>query len=716
MSSGRGFRVGRRAELVENGGEPALQQQPTWGERVEKGTLVEFRHNNDRVLAVVQGTEGKKNLLLGVASGQVHSVHPRQITFALNGGSSFTASDIPGFWQAVQAKLDPESLALAWELVQEERRLLSLSEMAQLLFSDDSPVSTYAAYRLLSEDFIYFKAKGEGYEPRTPAQVKEIRHQIAVTQQRQQEQAEFEARLRAAVAQPGQKYTWTPAERARLELLERLALQGAAASIRSHEDLSHNLTPSDRERASQLLQLMGFPDTPQGAFDALVALGLWSRHENLALRLTGIPTQFPKEVERYTQTLLGGPPPFLDPHLRRDLTHLHTYTIDDASTRDIDDALSVEFWSDEEIKLWIHIADPSCWVQWGDPLDLEARRRGTSVYLPERVIPMFPPELSTGLMSLVQGEVRPALSFGIRLGCDGVVRNYEICLSQIQVNYRLTYDDADEMLELGAEAQLTAIARAARWRYAWRLAQGAIQIGLPEQDIKVMDEIPHLRVIEDTPARQMVAEMMVLAGEVAARFACQNGIPVPYRLQPAPELPPPEVLDLYPQGPVRSFAIMRCLSRAEVATQPGRHTGLGLDAYCQVTSPIRRYLDLVAHYQIKAFLRGDPLPLTEAEVQQLLLAIEPGTAEAVQVERKSKRYWSIEYLRQRPGQIWRALVLGYLREQENLVLALLDEIAFRVPVRLERQAPLAAWIELEVVQADPRADVIELREVGRDAP
>ncbi|MFS8859417.1 ribonuclease R [Synechococcus sp. H60.3] len=683
---------------------------------MEKGTLVEFRHNNDRVLAVVQGTEGKKNLLLGVASGQVHSVHPRQITFALNGNSSFTVADIPGFWQAVQAKLDPESLALAWELVQEERRPLSLSEMAQLLFSDDSPVSTYAAYRLLSEDFIYFKAKGEGYEPRTPAQVKEIRHQIAVTQQRQQEQAEFEARLRAAVAQPGQKYTWTPAERARLELLERLALQGAAASIRSHEDLSHNLTPSDRERASQLLQLMGFPDTPQGAFDALVALGLWSRHENLALRLTGIPTQFPKEVERYTQTLLGGPPPFLDPHLRRDLTHLHTYTIDDASTRDIDDALSVEFWSEEEIKLWIHIADPSCWVQWGDPLDLEARRRGTSVYLPERVIPMFPPELSTGLMSLVQGEVRPALSFGIRLGCDGAVRDYEICLSQIQVNYRLTYDDADEMLELGAEAQLTAIARAARWRYAWRLAQGAIQIGLPEQDIKVMDEIPHLRVIEDTPARQMVAEMMVLAGEVAARFACQNRIPVPYRLQPAPELPPPEVLDLYPQGPVRSFAIMRCLSRAEVATQPGRHTGLGLDAYCQVTSPIRRYLDLVAHYQIKAFLRGDPLPLTEAEVQQLLLAIEPGTAEAVQVERKSKRYWSIEYLRQRPGQIWRALVLGYLREQENLVMALLEEIAFRVPVRLERQVPLAAWIELEVVQADPRADVIELREVGRDAP
>ncbi|MEN9202029.1 MAG: ribonuclease R [Thermostichus sp. DG_1_6_bins_120] len=674
---------------------------------MEKGTLVEFRHNSDRVLAVVQGTEGKKNLLLGVPSGQVHSVHPRQITFAINGSSSFTPSDIPGFWEAVQAKLDPESLAVAWELVQEERHAFSLVELAQLLFSDDSPISTYATYRLLSEDRTYFKPKGEGYEPRTPAQVKEILHQMAVTRQRQQEQAEFEAHLQQALA--GQKQVWTPAERARLELLERLALQGAAAGIRNHEDLSQNLNPSDRERALQLLQQMGFPPSPQGAFDALVALGLWSRHENLALRLTGIPTQFPKEVEQYTQTLLENPP--AERVARRDLTALHTYTIDDASTRDIDDALSIESWSEEQVKLWIHIADPSRWVQWGDPLDLEARKRGTSVYLPEQVIPMFPPQLSTGPMSLVQGEVRPALSFGVVLGCEGQIHDFEICLSHIKVTYRLTYEDADEMLELGAEEELTAIARAAQWRYAWRLAQGAIQIGLPEQDIKVIDEIPHLRVIEDTPSRQMVAEMMVLTGEVAARFAYQNGIPVPYRLQPAPDLPPPETLDLYPQGPVRSFAIMRCLSRAEVGTQPGRHTGLGLDAYCQVTSPIRRYADLLAHYQIKAFLQGDPPPLTESDVQQVLLALEPGTAEAIQVERKSKRYWSIEYLRLRPGQVWRALVLGYLREQENLVLVMLDEIAFRVPVRLERQIPLGAWIELEVVQADPRADVIELQQV-----
>ncbi len=681
---------------------------------MEKGTLVEFRHNNDRVLAVVQGTEGKKNLLLGVPSGQVYSVHPRQITFALNGSCNFTASDIPGFWEAVQAKLDPESLAVAWELVQEERRVLSLSEMAQLLFSDDSPISTYATYRLLSEDHIYFKPKGEGYEPRTPAQVKEILHQIAVTQQRQQEQAEFEARVRQVLAHPGQGYAWTAAERARLEPLERLALQGAAAAIRNYEDLSNNLSAADRERALQLLEQMGFPPTPQGAFDALVALGVWSRHENLALRLTGIPTHFPKEVEQYVQTLLESPPPADVP--RRDLTHLHTYTIDDASTRDIDDALSVESWSEEEIKLWIHIADPSRWVRWGDPLDVEARKRGTSVYLPERVIPMFPPQLSTDLMSLVQGEVRPALSFGIVLGSDGQIRSFEICPSLIRVTYRLTYEDADELLELGAEAQLTAIAQAAQWRYAWRMRQGAIQIGLPEQDIKVIDEVPYLRVIEDTPSRQMVAEMMVLTGEVAARFAQQNGIPVPYRLQAAPDLPDPETLDLYPQGPVRSFAMMRCLSRAEVATQPGRHTGLGLDAYCQVTSPIRRYADLLAHYQIKAFLQGDPLPLTEAELQQVLLGIEPGTAEAVQVERKSKRYWSIEYLRLRPGQRWRALVLAHLREQENLVMVMLDEIAFRVPVRLERQIPLGAWIELEVVKADPRADILELRQVEEEQP
>ncbi len=661
---------------------------------MEKGTLVEFRHQNHRLLAVVQGTEGKKNLVLEVASGQTYSVHPRQIAFAIPGTQSFTPDQIPTFQEAVETLLDPENLAVAWELVQDDRQALELADMTQILFPEISPVTTYATHRLLSEDRIYFKQKGEAYEPRPSSQVKEIQHQMAVTLQREQEQAAFEAHLRETLANPSASPPWTPTERSRLECLERFALHGEAAS--------------DREQAIKLLNLVNRSPTPTTAFTTLVDLGIWSRHENVSLRLSGIPTQFPPDLEILAASLMSDPPP--DNAERLDLAHLHTYTIDDAATRDIDDGLSIEWLPEGRERIWVHIADPTRWLAPGHPLDLEARRRGTSVYLPERVIPMFPSILATGPMSLIQGEVRAALSFGVVLGSDGHIEETVIRPSLIRVSYRLTYEDADEMLELGAERELTALAAAAQLRFQWRGQQGAIMIGMPEQDIKVVDEQPLLRVIEDTPARLLVAEMMVLAGEASATFASEHQIPIFYRVQPTPELPPQEELDQLPPGAVRSFALVRCMQRAEMTIVPARHAGLGLEAYTQVTSPIRRYADLISHFQIKAFLAGSECPFTPEDLKLLIEALEPCSYEAVQVERKSKRYWSLEYFRVQPRRSWRALVLGYLREVDDLVLAMIDEVAFRVPVQFNRHVELGEWVELDLLSVDPRSDVIEFRE------
>ncbi|MDX2270533.1 MAG: ribonuclease R [Cyanobacteriota bacterium] len=680
---------------------------PTWPQaalpdkepRVEKGTLVEFRHHNERQLAVVQGMEGKKNLLLTVASGQTHSVHPRQISFSLPSRDMFRPQDLAEFWQEVEKRLDPEALGIAWELLQESHRTVELADIAQILFSDTSTISIYATYRLLADDRVYFKQKAESFEPRPPQQVREIQHQLLLAQQKAQEQTEFEQRLRQALTHPQQALAWTAAQRQRLECLERFALHGEASS--------------DREQAHKLLSFLQRSATPEAAFATLVDLQIWSKHENIALKMTGIPTRFSPQLEQWVSELLADPP--VDRTQRRDLTHLHTYTIDDASTRDIDDALSVEWLADQGCRVWVHIADPSRWLVVGDPLDLEARRRGTSVYLPEQVIPMFPERLSTGPMSLVQGEVREALSFGVVLDENGGLGECQIVPSWVKVTYRLTYEDADEMLELGAEKELTALATAAHLRFRWRTAQGSITIGLPEQDIKIVDGIPQMRVIEDTPARQMVAEMMILTGEAAAQFAGQQGIPLPYRHQAPPDLPPPEELAQLPPGPVYSFALMRCMSKAEMGIAAAPHAGLGLSAYSQVTSPIRRYADLIAHFQIKAFLAGDPLPFSAEQVQQLILALEPSSSEAVQVERKSKRYWSIEYFRQHPPHIWRALILGHLREYENLALVMIDEVAFRVPVRFHRHVQPGEWINLEVDHADARADVLEFREVPGDS-
>lgn len=664
---------------------------------MEVGTLVEFRHNHDRLLAVIQGTEGKKNLLLATAAGQTYSVHPRQIEFSLKReGSPTTATGIPAFLKQVDPLLDPEGLAVAWELLVEDRQPVGLGDIAQILFSDEGATALYACYRLLSEDSLYFKQKGELYEPRPATQVQELIHQRTIAQQRQREQAEFEARLREALMDK-KPVDWAGTERTRFEVLERLVLQTDQVSDR------------DRDAATQLLKLADRDATPDGAFGVLVDLGLWSRHENLELRRAGIPIHFSADLEGAAALLMQSPPPDLVE--RMDLTHLHTYTIDDASTRDIDDALSIEWLEDGRERVWIHIADPSRWIPIDHPLELEARKRGTSVYLPEQTIPMFPRDLTTGPMSLVQGEIRCALSFGILLHPDGSIADCRIHFSHIKVTYRLTYEDAQEMLELGAERELSAIAAIAQTRYQWRMGRGAISINLPEQDIKVVDDIPQLRVIEETPARQLVAEMMVLTGEAVATYAQQAGIPFLYRFQEDPDLPPPEDLAQLPPGPVYDFALVRCMPRAEMTTTPAGHAGLALDAYSQVTSPIRRYADLAAHRQLKAHLCGDPLPYSLDDLRQVIVGLDPITYEAVQVERKRKRYWTLEFLRTQTQQVWRSLILGWLREHENLALVMLDDIAFRCPVRFDRQVQPGEWVDLELLHADPHGDGLEWREL-----
>ncbi|MEM9154076.1 MAG: ribonuclease R family protein [Cyanobacteria bacterium P01_F01_bin.33] len=664
---------------------------------VEKGTLVEFRLDGDRKLGVVQGTEGKKHLILASATGQTHKIHPRQITFVIAEQQARTPADITPFWQQVEVNLDPEHLAIAWELLSEEPQPMAPDELAEMIFSSHAPAATYAVFRLLSDDRQYFKRKGDAFEPRSRVQVEEIQHQLAVTERKEREKAEFEAKLDKALHQ-GEAVEWSPGERLRLESLERLALFDDEAS--------------DRQQAIALLQRLQQPTSARGALDTLVALGVWAEHENLALRRHQIPTAFPAEVKAAAIACLDEPPP--DTAKRKDLIHLKTYTIDDASTCEIDDGLSVEPLSDGRQCLWIHIADPTRWLTPGDEIESEARRRGTSLYLPDRLIPMLPLELAAGPMSLRQGQTSCALSFGVVLDETGAIADVQVCASYIRVTYRLTYEEADELLELGVEPELSEIAAAGQLRYQWRLQQGAISIGLPEQSIKLAETEAGSQLdiskIEETPSRQLVSELMVLTGAAAAHFATDNDLPVPYRFQVAPDLPSDEVLAGFAPGPVRSFAIMRYMKRGEIGLTPSRHGGLGLEAYSQATSPIRRYSDLLVHFQLKAFLAGAPLPFTPQQVQEAIASLGTITYTATQIERHANRYWTLEYLKRSGAINWHGQVLGYLREMDNLVMVLLDDIAFRVPVYLQRHAEPGEWLELELVTVNPRADEVVFKE------
>ncbi|WP_193197452.1 ribonuclease catalytic domain-containing protein [Nostoc sp. MG11] len=676
---------------------------------MEKGTLVEFRVQGDRRLGVVDRPDGKTRWFVVDERGQSHSLAPRQITYTVN-GQTYKPSEIPSFLEQAQAYLDPSSLEVAWELLVEDGETVTPNQMANLLFSESDALYCYAAHCLLSEDKLYFKQKAEAYEPRTAAQVAERKHQMEVEALKAKGQQEFLARVEQALK--GEAVEWQRHDLQRLEGLEKYAAL-LADTVRmgvNYDSLARAYPPP--APVLETMTMLGRPTTPPGAFQLLVDLGWWSPYENLFLRRSSIPIQFPNKVLEVAQQRLDFPPTDLDAN-RLDLTHLKAYTIDDESTTEIDDGLSWELLPDGRERLWVHIADPTRWLAPEDDLDLEARKRGSTVYLPTGMIPMFPELLATGPMSLVQGRVCCALSFGIVLDLTGAVEDYSIHTSFIKPTYRLTYEDADEVLELGvqAEPEIEAIATWAQRRRAWRYAQGAISINMPEAMIKVKGDEINIDILDDSASRQLVAEMMILAGEVAARYGQAHNIPLPFRGQPQPELPPEEELLQLPAGFVRACAMRRCMPKSEMSITPLRHAGLGLDTYTQATSPIRRYSDLLTHFQLKAHLRGEMLPFSAEQLKEVMMTVTTTTQEVTMVERQTNRYWALEYLRRHPEQTWSVTVLMWLREDSNLALILLEDLGLQLPMIFKRSVNLGEQILVKVSHADPQKDMIQFQEI-----
>ncbi|ALF55199.1 ribonuclease [Nostoc piscinale CENA21] len=676
---------------------------------MEKGTLVEFRVQGDRRLGVVDRPDGKTRWFVVDERGQSHSLAPRQITYTVN-GQTYKSSEIPKFLEEVKPYLDPSSLEVAWELLVEDGEAVTPSQMANLLFSESEPAPCYAAHCLLSDDKLYFKQKGDAYEPRTTAQVAERKHQIEVETLKAKGQQEFLVRVEQALK--GEAVEWQRHDRHRLEALEKYAAL-MADIVREgvkYDALSRAYPPP--APVLETMNMLGRPGTPQGAFQLLVDLGWWSPYENLFLRRSSIPVQFTSKVLEVAQQRLDSPTTDLDAN-RLDLTHLKVYTIDDESTTEIDDGLSWESLSDGQERLWVHIADPTRWLEPEDDLDLEARKRGSTVYLPTGMVPMFPEILATGPMSLVQGRICCALSFGIILDSNGAVEDYSIHASLIKPTYRLTYEDVDEMLELGvqAEPEIAAIANWAIKRKSWRYNQGAISINMPEAMIKVKGDDISIDILDDSSSRQLVAEMMILAGEVAARYGQTHNIPLPFRGQPQPELPPEEELIQLPAGFVRACAMRRCMPKSEMSITPLRHAGLGLDTYTQATSPIRRYSDLLTHFQLKAHLRGEVLPFSAEQLKEVMMTVSTITQEVTMVERQTNRYWALEYLRRHPEQVWSVTVLMWLREDSNLALILLEDLGLQLPMAFRRSVTLGEQLLVKVSIADPQKDMIQFQEI-----
>ncbi|RDX99823.1 Ribonuclease II, chloroplastic/mitochondrial, partial [Mucuna pruriens] len=505
------------------------------------------------------------------------------------------------------------------------------------------------------------------------------------------------------------KSSWTDDEKiwSRIESLEAYAIDACK-------------NDEQRKTAGMILKEMGLAKTASSAVKLLINIGYFPVHINLDLLKLGIPTDHSEEIISAAQSLLldSSDPDEID---RKNLTNLKVYAIDVDEADELDDALSATKLQDGRIKVWIHVADPTRYVQPGSIVDREAMRRGTSVFLPTATYSMFPENLAMGGMSLRQGELCNAVTVSVVLHNDGSIAEYSLCNSVIKPTYMLTYESASELLHLNLqeEGELQILSEAANLRSNWRRQQGAIETATLDTRIKVSnpeDPEPSLNLYVENqadPAMRLVSEMMILCGEAIATFGSRNDIPLPYRGQPQSDMNVSEFSHL-PEGPVRSFALVRVMRAAEIDfRKPARHGVLGIPGYVQFTSPIRRYLDLLAHYQVKAFLRGESPPFTAGKLEGIAAAVNENVRTVRKLCGSSLRYWILEYLRRQPKErTFRALVLRFMKDR--IAALLLVEVGFQASAWVSVGTQIGDEVLVKVEEAHPRDDIIFLKEAVKE--
>jgi exoribonuclease-2 len=527
--------------------------------------------------------------------GRVLSLGGKKLELEMGGGQTLSVrpKDVVLLHRGPLGNLDelaPQSgeTETAWELL--AGTTTNLAELAELAYGEFTPASAWAAWQLVVEG-LYFSG--------SPAKIEAHSREVVASEREDREaKAAEEVAWRAFTERVGEGY-FLPEDSSFLEDVAGLA--------------------RGEYEQSRVLRALGQEESQQVAHALLLGVGYWDQAINPYPSRAGLSTASP------TAEL----PELLDEE-RIDLTHLTALAIDDEGSQDPDDALSFE-----DGRLWVHIADAAALVPPGSPADVEARSRGASLYLPEGTVTMLP-RLATQRLGLGLSEISPALSLSFSVDSGGVLSDLELAPGWIRVS-RLTYEEADGQLETEPLRELYNLSQIYEER---RRRNGAIMIDMPEVKVWLSEGQVHIRPLPALRSRALVREAMLMAGESLARYALEHEIPFAFSSQALPpdELPPANSLS-------EMYALRRSLKPSRRSSRPGPHAGLGLEIYAQATSPLRRYLDLVAHQQLRAHLRGEKM----LEVQAITERVGATSAVAGSVrwaERRSVEHWTLVYLRQ----------------------------------------------------------------------
>jgi exoribonuclease II len=505
------------------------------------------------------------------------------------------------------AELD---LNLLWEVVREHERGYTADELSELFFGRRSQVAVAVMLDALFADRLYFVRRHLNFVARSAEQVERLRTQYE------------RIRLRS---ESGRRFT-----NLLYSVLHNRALPSSEESAPLIAELKRYLeNPFTRSRDLTLMLETALSDiTPaEAAYEVLERLGAAPPGPRFAV-IGGVRSKFSEAALQEAVEIV--------PPDRPRNADTQAITIDDDETLEIDDAISCEPRANGEMCVRIHIALVADFVSRGGPMDTEAAARGATFYLPETTVRMLPDSVSTDRASLIAGRERHVFTTEAVISASGEILKFSIYPAVIQVKARLSYDEADQLLEQPLNGDvcegtllLRTLQEAATRLRTRRREAGAVLVQRREVKIRVTNDEIEVKIIDSaSSSRQLVAEFMVLSNYCAARFAADHAVPLIYRAQPAASGEGGQL-------------------RARLSLYPELHTGVGFDCYSQLSSPIRRYMDLALQRQLVSAITEPHTTVYEAEeLLGLLAAAENAETEGRELERRAKRYWLLRYFQQ----------------------------------------------------------------------
>ena len=602
----------------------------------------------------------------------------------------------------VETLLETVDTELLWDSVRGRDDELELAGLAETYFGARGGAEQSAIFRAVSRDALRFRVRAAAVFARKE---REIADQLNAQRRRDERETTR-----------GDSIEWL---RATLRSEAPVEIDESAADlVRRIEEWVWHPGRRSEELADWLERAAGDLAPAEAAYRILRVTGRIASDAERFLVEAGVREEFSAEVDAAAEALelfaeIGG--------ARTDFTAELAFTIDDADTREVDDALTLQS-LDDGLRVGIHIADVACFVESGGGLDREAARRGSTIYLPSRSVPMFPRRLSCDIASLEAGALRPSMSFVVDFDEAASVRASRIVRGAVRVTRRLDYEEADRLIAagdgetIGRERRTDGLSDALRQLdrisaalLEARRARGALSIRRPELRVRARPGEPvRLEVLDgESTSRRIVSEMMILANSLCAAEARRSDVPIIYRCQD----PPREQVAAPPDyDPVALAALFRSLERSQLSTHARAHSGLGLDCYTQATSPIRRFADLVIQRQFAAHLEGRPPPYDRDELLRVLAAAQEVERESRQIEDRATRFAVLGYLDlERREHEFDAIVVD--RQRASGVVETTDLFVRGTLMRAGAVEP-GDRIRVRIAKLDARRDVLIFEPVG----